>query len=52
MVSPFDLSRTPLVADGFLVPCSLQERPCRKITYSMVTMVPGQDERIQSGCFS
>ena len=51
LAGPRCLSRTPLVADGFLVPCSLQE-PRHKTTHSVVTMMPGQDEQIQSACFS
>ena len=50
-VSPFDLSRTPLVGGGLLVPCSLPGPPVVKQLMQMVTMVPGQGGRFQSMCF-
>ena len=51
IVSPFDLSRTLLVGDGLLVPCSLPGPPVIKQLMQMVTRVPGQGGRFQSVCF-
>ena len=51
VVSPFDLSRTPLVVGGLLVPCSLPGPPVVKQLMQIVTMVPGQGGRFQSVCF-
>ena len=42
MVFPFDLSRTPPVGGGLLVPCSLPGPPLVKQLMQMVTMVSGQ----------
>ena len=46
-VSPLDLSRTLLVGDGLLVPCSLSGSPVIKQLMQMVTTVPGQGGRSQ-----
>ena len=51
VVSIFDLFRTLLVGGGLLVSCSLAGRPVIKQLMQMVTMVPGQGGRFQSGCF-
>ena len=51
VVSPFDLSRTLLVGEGLLVPCSLPGPPVVKQLMQIVTMVPGQGGRFQSLCF-
>ena len=51
VVSPFDLSRTLPVGGSLLVPCSLPGPPVVKQLMQMVTMVPGQGGRFQSGCF-
>ena len=50
VVSPFDLSPTPPVGGGLLVPCSLAGPPVVKQLMQMVTMVPGQGGRFQSVC--
>ena len=50
VVSPFDLSQTPPVGGGLLVPCSLAGPPVVKQLMQMVTMVPGQGGRFQSVC--
>ena len=50
-VSPFDLSRTPPVGGGLLVPYFLSGSSVIKQRMQMVTMVPGQDGRFQSVCF-
>ena len=52
VVSPFDLSRTPLVGGGLLVLCSLPGPPVVKQLMQMVTMVPGLGGWFQSMCFS
>ena len=41
VVSPFDLSQTPSVDGGLLVPCSLPGLPVVKQLMQMVTMMPG-----------
>ena len=51
VVFPFDLSRTPPVGGGLLVPCSLPGPPLVKQLMQMVTMVSGQGGRFQSVCF-
>ena len=51
VVSPFDLSRTFPVGGGLLVPCSLPGSPVIKQLMQMVTTVPGQGGRFQSGYF-
>ena len=50
-VSPFDLSRTPSVGGGLLVPYSLSGSPVIKQLMQMVTTVSGQGGRFQSVCF-
>ena len=47
----FDLSRTLPFGGGLLVPYSLSGPPVIKHLMQMVTMVPGQGGRFQSGCF-
>ena len=42
VVSPFDLSLTPPVGGGLLVPCSLAGPPVVRQLMQMVTRVPGQ----------
>ena len=51
VLSPFDLSRTLPVGGGLLVLCSLPEPPVVKQLMQMVSVVPGQGGRFQSGCF-
>ena len=51
VMSPFDVSRTLLVGESLLVPCSLPGPPVVKQLMQMVTMVPGQGGRFQSVCF-
>ena len=50
-VSPFDLSQTPLVGGGLLVPYSLPGPPVVKQLMQMVTVVLGQGGWFQSVCF-
>ena len=50
VVSPFDLSRNLLVSGGLLAPCSSPEPPVVKQLMQMVSVVPGQGGRFQSGC--
>ena len=49
VVFPFDLSRTPPIGGGLLVP--LPGPPVVKQLMQMVTTVPGQGGRFQSVCF-
>ena len=51
VLSPFDLSQILPVGDDLLVPCSLAGLAVVKQLVQMVTMVPGQGGRFQSGCF-
>ena len=48
LASLVDLSRTPVVGGGLLVPCSLPEPPVVKKLAQMITWVPGQGDRFQS----
>ena len=41
LASLADLSRTPVVGGGLLVPCSLPGPPVVKYLVQMITMVPG-----------
>ena len=51
VVSPFELSQPLPVGGGLLVPCSLPGPPVIKRLVQMVSVVPGQGGRFQSGCF-
>ena len=51
VLSPFDLSQILPVGDDLLVPFSLAGLAVVKQLVQMVTMVPGQGGRFQSGCF-
>ena len=48
-VSPLDLSRTLPAGGGLLVPYSLSGSPATNQLMQMVTVVPGQGGRFQSG---